>query len=283
MKATQIARCLVCLPKYKFLFQTLVSSYESSSARSERNFAWLGKTYLFTSSCNYQSSKSQRQKFLDIIEDLDTKEDFSMSPSEWESLEKAVITENPEFLSLDYSMMKHLRTTAKPELAFSFMAYLKDKRVPNGSTYLEYVDACLSKYEDLGFDEFKKALSMDGLDKGRLQNLCSRILNTKYWKESIPLGFDYLHRTNASAATLRLFLLNILKTALLQQDYKVFYDVVAMEEALDYNQIQDVIYQMLVDKRIPVDVFLELFKVGNCSLTLNQAKYVKDLCFRYVL
>lgn len=287
---TYAARCVTCLPRWKFLFQNFSHNHQPVTV-SVLKLSWISNTFFHTSCSNYQfkSRKPYGQKFVDILEVLDGKDDMYMLPAEWEAIEKAVQEESPRFLySFDYSMMKHFKTTGKPDLARSFMDYLKSKREPNTSTYLEYIDVCFEKYDDLGFDEFKKVVTnrlngvADKVFTNRIISLCSRVLSTKYWKESLPLSFDVLNCNMLNSDVRKDFVFDVLKTALRRQDYKVFYDHL-VEVDVVYNEIKDILYQMLLDKRIPVDVFLELFKVGNCSLTLPQARYLKDECFRYIL
>lgn len=211
-----------------------------------------------------------------------------MSVDDWGKLEKEIAEETPGFVyAFDYSMMKHLRGNGKSKLAVSFMQYIRSKRTPNSSTFLEYVDACLIKHEDLGFEEFKtifdlKQFPIDNF-ASRICSVCSNILKTRYWKESIPIILEFLEQqqqrdnkeTENSKENRKELEVDILKAALRKSDYEVFYANVGKFN-LDSNELGDFIFKLWLDRSIPADVFFELYKEGNFVLTKVQALHIES-------
>ena len=279
-----------CARLWKILFQSSLHTHNIQRPPPVLNCT-VGKSNYHTTYCNWKHKsikkrKSYSQTFLDRLVEFEGKDDFYMATAEWENLENDIKEEGSQFLhAFDYSMMKHLKTTRKPDLAQSFMDYIKKRNQPNTSTYLEYVDVSFEKCGNKGFVMFKKLI--DGSDEtvesvfsGRIISLCCRVLQTKYWKESITLTLDFFARNNVDINANE-FVLTILKTALKKKDYQVFYDCMNdMDLTVMFSEMRDFLYQMLLDKRIPVDVFLELLKSGNCSLTIAQAQYLHDECYR---
>lgn len=219
--------------------------------------------------------QSYSKTFNAICDKLDKTDDHRMSMQEWETIEKEIENDKPSFLvTLDYSMMKHLRGQGKLDMAISFMDFIKSKRVPNQITVLEYVALCLAQNKDSGFEDFKSILEQNEyLHISKMNMVYHFALKSKYWKDAVPLIMKQLKHQKGMKEVRRNLEMDIIKSALINLDYAVLYRYLSdIPVSCDDEELAEFLFQMWLDRKIPLDVFLELLQIGNFPLSFPQSK-----------
>lgn len=219
--------------------------------------------------------QSYSKTFNAICNKLDEADDHRMSMQEWETIEKEIENDKPSFLvTLDYSMMKHLRGQGKLDMAISFMDFIKSKRSPNQITVLEYVALCLAQNRDSAFEDFKSILEQNEyLHLSKMTMVYHFALTSKYWRDAIPLIMKHLKHHQRMREVRRNVEMDIIKSALTNLDYTVLYRYLSdIPISCDDEELAEFLFQMWLDKKIPLDVFLELLQIGNFPLSYPQSK-----------
>ncbi|XP_053395432.1 mitochondrial ribonuclease P catalytic subunit-like isoform X2 [Mercenaria mercenaria] len=226
-------------------------------------------------------------RFLEFHESIKCrKDDFTMSHSEWENLESEILTEVPSLaVGLDYSIMKSL--SAMPDLSVSFFNYIKSKREPNKYVLIEFFLNCAEKYEDIVLDEFEKFMKTN--DKHKLiytsgNRIAQSISKTREWRQSIPLLDLKVKNEGQIALGALTACTQILKAALKEQDYKVFFEVwtsfLPLKYRCDTELFSQAFYESWEEGVIPVDVLFELLKLEELPLQDYQMRELQEYCSR---
>lgn len=215
-------------------------------------------------------------KFLEFHQRVKNQEDSTISLSEWEQIEKDILTESPQLApGLDFSIMKTLKN--KPDMSASFMHYIKSKRQPNIPVLAEFFENCGEKHEDFVLEEFenlKKSYDPFHLHLKR-NNIAIGIAKTREWRQCIEfldfsVAADEQRLSNLSLQACSA----VLKRALKHKDYDLFFQVWNKFSQVtlmnDFKCFSDMFFDSWKDGSIPFDVLMELLKLNEMPLQVDQ-------------